>query len=79
MLVLTRKIGEAIQIGERVQVKVVDIKGGQVRLGIEAPEETRIYREEIYRKVMRENQLAMNWEMGDVRSLTEHFENQGKE
>jgi carbon storage regulator len=44
---------------------VVDVKGGQIRLGIEAPADLRIYREEIYIKVQRENQLAANWNMTD--------------
>jgi len=47
MLILTRKLGESITIGERVQIKVLSIKGGQVRLGVEAPPEVKINREEI--------------------------------
>ncbi len=47
MLILTRKLGESITIGERVQIKVLSIKGGQVRLGVEAPREVKINREEI--------------------------------
>jgi len=51
MLILTRKLGEAITIGDQVQIKVLSIKGGQVRLGIEAPESVRINREEVYQKM----------------------------
>jgi carbon storage regulator len=58
MLVLTRKEGESIKIGDNITVTVVEIKGGQVRLAIEAPLEIRIFREEIYEKVKRENLLA---------------------
>ncbi|KAF0219386.1 MAG: carbon storage [Geobacteraceae bacterium] len=49
MLVLTRKIGEAIIIGDNIRIEVVDLKEGQVRLGIKAPDEVNIYREEIKR------------------------------
>ncbi len=49
MLVLTRRIGESIVIGDNIRVEVVDIKEGQVRLGIKAPSEVNIYREEIKR------------------------------
>ena len=51
MLVLTRRLGEAITIGENVKVVVVDIDGNQVKLGIEAPREIEIYREELYERI----------------------------
>lgn len=47
MLVLTRKAGEAILIGDSVRVKVLEIAGGRVRIGIEAPADVRIHREEV--------------------------------
>ena len=58
MLILTRKIGETITIGDRIKIVVVDIKGKQVRLGIEAPQATMIFRQEIYQKIQAENLLA---------------------
>jgi len=58
MLVLTRKIGETIAIDDHIKITVVQIKGKQVRLGIEAPKETRVYREEIYKAIQDENQAA---------------------
>jgi carbon storage regulator len=48
MLVLTRKIGEQIRIGDTVTVRVLEVRGSQVRLGVDAPADVRIYREEIY-------------------------------
>ena len=50
MLVLTRKIGELIVIGDNIKIKIVEIKGKQVRIGIEAPRSVQVNREEIYRQ-----------------------------
>lgn len=58
MLILTRKRGESIYIGGRIKVTVVEIKGNQVRVGIDAPQEERVYREEIYLQILEENRQA---------------------
>ena len=58
MLILTRKPGESLYIGDNVKVTVVEIKGHQIRLGIDAPNELRIYREEIYLQILEENKQA---------------------
>ena len=54
MLILTRRIGELIRVGDNVTVTVMDIKGQQVRLGIEAPKEVAVHRQEIYERIKRE-------------------------
>lgn len=51
MLVLTRKIGDSILIGDSIKIQVVNIKGSQVRLGIDAPKETKIFRQEILENI----------------------------
>jgi len=51
MLVLTRRLGESITIGEDVKITIVDVDGHQVKLGVEAPKKVEIYREELYEKV----------------------------
>ena len=56
MLVLTRKLGEVIRVGDTVTVRVLEVKGNQVRLGVDAPADVRIYREEVYRAIRRENE-----------------------
>jgi len=58
MLVLTRKVGERIRIGDDVSVQVLEVRGGQVRLGFAAPTEVRIFREEILRTVEGQNAQA---------------------
>jgi carbon storage regulator len=58
MLVLTRKLGESIAIDDRIRITVVALKGNQVKLGIDAPADTKIYREEVYAKIMEENRQA---------------------
>ncbi|PAQ12986.1 carbon storage regulator [Bacillaceae bacterium SAOS 7] len=58
MLVLTRKTGEAIQIGDDIEITVVSIKGDQVKLGINAPKHVDIHRKEVYLSILEENQSA---------------------
>ncbi len=59
MLVLTRKIGQTIHLGENVKISIQDVRGSQVRIGIEAPKEVRIYREEIYNEILDESRKAL--------------------
>jgi carbon storage regulator len=58
MLVLTRKAEESITVGNGITVKVIEIKGNQVRLGIEAPKDTPVHRTEIFEKIVQENRRA---------------------
>ena len=58
MLILARRIGESIIIGDQVEVSVVDIKGDQVKLGISAPRAVPVFRLEVYRAIQEENRRA---------------------
>jgi carbon storage regulator len=51
MLILTRRIGETLMIGDRVTVTVLEVKGNQVRLGINAPKEVAVHREEVFERI----------------------------
>jgi carbon storage regulator len=68
MLVLTRKLGESIAIDDHIKIVVVQIKGKQVRLGIKAPKETKIHREEVYQAIQDQNTEASQ---SDLQSLSE--------
>jgi len=61
MLVLTRKLGENIRIGDSVKITVLEVRSGQVKLGIEAPPEVKVHREEIYARIQEENRKAQRW------------------
>ncbi len=70
MLVLTRKLGESIAIDDHIKIRVVQIKGKQVRLGIEAPKETKIHREEVYLAIQDANKASVNVSSDQTRSIS---------
>ncbi|MES2826483.1 MAG: carbon storage regulator CsrA [Pseudomonadota bacterium] len=60
MLILTRRIGETIIIGDDVNITVLGVQGNQVRLGVNAPKETPVHREEIYNKIQNEKDAGQD-------------------
>ena len=58
MLILTRKIGETLMIGDDITVTVLAVKGNQVRVGVNAPKSVAVHREEIYTRIQRENRTG---------------------
>ena len=60
MLILTRRVGETLMVGDKVTVTVLGIKGNQVRIGVDAPKDVAVHREEIYQRIQREKVEAVS-------------------
>ncbi|MEY0663811.1 carbon storage regulator CsrA [Providencia rettgeri] len=58
MLILTRRVSEEVMIGDDIKIKILGVKGNQVRIGVAAPEEVSVHREEIYQRVLAERNNA---------------------
>ncbi|QKJ52204.1 carbon storage regulator CsrA [Providencia rettgeri] len=58
MLILTRRVSEEVMIGDDIKIKILGVKGNQVRIGIEAPKDVAVHREEIYQRVLAERNNA---------------------
>ena len=68
MLILTRKIGESLILGDGIEVKITDVSGDQVRIGIEAPSNVKIYRKELYATIQ-ENKAASHINPSELKDL----------
>jgi carbon storage regulator len=69
VLVLTRKVGEKIQIGDDICITIMEVKGKQVRVGIEAPAAVKVHREEIYQRIREENINAANIDLTEFNRI----------
>ncbi len=65
MLILTRRIGESLLVGDDVKITILEIQGNQIRLGIKAPREIEVHREEIYQRIKQEQKRNRNNNKGD--------------
>jgi len=59
MLILTRRPGESLYLGDDIRITVLGLQGKQIKLGLQVPSEMTVYREEVYKRVIEENQQAM--------------------
>ena len=73
MLVLTRRLGESIHIGDKIKITVVDIDGKQVKIGIEAPRDISIFREEVYERIKQENLRAASTSPEEIHKAAENL------
>ena len=69
MLVLARKVGESIIIGDNIEITIIETKGDQIKLGIQAPKDLDIHRKEIYETIQKENQQAVSQTIDIVQLL----------
>jgi len=72
MLILTRRVGETLMIGDEVTVTVLGVKGNQVRIGINAPKDVSVHREEIYEEIRQENRASVATQV-DLTALAERL------
>ena len=78
MLVLGRRQGENIRIGDDIKVIVLEVRGGQIKLGIEAPLSVQVHREEIYERIQRQNRRAAAMTAGDVEDAARELRQNGR-
>jgi carbon storage regulator len=77
MLILTRKLGEKINIGDDITITLVEIKGTQVKLGIEAPKTIEIHRQEIYERIREENLSSSDINDADLSKAVALYKSSG--
>ena len=78
MLVLSRKVGEGFLIGDDILVKIVEVKGGSIRIGIDAPRDKKIYRQEVFEKIKEQNVAAAQWANMDLDALSDSISTRKK-
>ncbi len=66
MLILTRRPGESIHLGDKIKITVLGVQGKQIKIGLEVPQEMPVYREEVYLRVLEQNRLALEANQQDV-------------
>ena len=69
MLILSRKTNQKIRVGDSIEITVIEVRGDQVKIGVEAPRTVKVFREEIYDEIQRENKAALA--VGNIRSLAQ--------
>jgi carbon storage regulator len=75
MLILTRKLGESIAIGDDIKIVILDIKGRQVRIGVQAPKQTKVHREELYQAIMEQNRISAYSHSMQMEDILSTFKN----
>lgn len=71
MLILTRRPGEAVYLGDDIKITVLNIQGKQIKLGLEVPQDMTVYREEVYLRVKEQNRQALELSEADLLAATD--------
>ena len=79
MLILTRKLNETIMIGDKIEISVIEIKGDHIKLGINAPQNIKVYRQEVYKAIQQENIEASQAKPGILPTLDNLLDDAKKE
>jgi len=78
MLILTRRSGQSLYVGDNIRVTILGIQGKQVKIGLELPEDMTVYREEVYQRVMEENRMAIQTSNEDLLVAAELWQDSKK-
>jgi len=78
MLILTRRAGQSLYVGDNIRVTVLGIQGKQVKIGLELPEDMTVYRDEVYQRVMEENRMAIQTSNEDLLVAAELWQDSKK-
>ncbi len=71
MLILTRRPGESIHLGDNIKITILSVKGKQIKIGLDVPEDLPVYRDELYRKVQEQNRMAAKTSDQDLLAVTQ--------
>lgn len=71
MLILTRRPGESLYLGDSVKIKILSVQGKQIKLGLEVPSDMTVYREEVYLKIQEQNRLAAESSKQDLLAVAD--------
>ena len=78
MLILTRRSGQSLYVGDNIRITVLGIQGKQVKIGMELPEDMTVYRDEVYQRVMEENRMAIQTSNEDLLVAAELWQDSKK-
>ena len=78
MLILTRRAGQSLYVGDNIRITVLGIQGKQVKIGLELPETMTVYRDEVYQRVMEENRMAIQTSNEDLLVAAELWQDSKK-
>ncbi|MBF0480347.1 MAG: carbon storage regulator CsrA [Desulfovibrionaceae bacterium] len=74
MLILTRRPGESLHVGDNIKITILAVQGKQIKIGLDVPDDIPVYREEVYRRVLEQNRMALQSSDQDLIAVTKLWE-----